>query len=195
MVYDLASRHKNGGGQQQFDELVSEGRLALCEAAAAFPERHLSCRFSTYAHTRINGAMISMRRQDGVVKGTEWTARKSKTARRSHAALTEFLEREEERPPTEDEFAYVVGESEASALRHGVTYVEMPADLEAPAVVKYFPWDQFPLATRVLLDEMLRLQAITGGITLEPIERSLGMSRDELLDRLHQAHAMMEAAE
>lgn len=195
MVYELATKHANGGGQQQFEELVADGRLALCEAAHEFPGRHLACRFSTYVHTRINRAMVSQRRTDSVVGGTEWTARRSKEARRSHAELTEFLIQEEERPPTEDEFAWVVGDTEASALRHGVTYVEVPEDLEAPAAVKYFPWDRFPLATRVLLDEMLRLQAITGGITLEPVERSLKMTRDELLERLHDAHAMMEAAE
>ena len=105
MAAEIARKYTNGGGQEQFIELLGEGRVALCEAVPA-------CRFSTYAHRRVETRIVSHLRTEGTIKGSEWQARLHRHARASQDRLAQQLGR----MPTQEELAYARGPQEAQAL-------------------------------------------------------------------------------
>lgn len=127
MVFDLAKRHCNGDDTEMLQELTGEGELALCEAAKKFPHEALPCRFSTYAYLRITRAMVTYRRMEGVVPGilpeSEWAVRLAQKARQHWEELVAFVQREEGRPPTREECAWVFEE-------------KREVDFEPPQVVR-----------------------------------------------------------
>ena len=73
LVYDQAKRCRNGGGAQQFEELVEEGKVALCEGVQVYLQKRPGCRMSTFLVPRIRAAMITyLRTEHGE---TEWQGR------------------------------------------------------------------------------------------------------------------------
>ena len=106
MVYDLAQAFSRGDSDQ-FEELSSEGMVALCESARTFVDGSFGCRFTTYAFTRIRRAMVSYCRTEGGLS-TEWLAR---TCQKSRAAYEKLQKKYDslgvDRAPTPDELAYV----------------------------------------------------------------------------------------
>lgn len=89
MVHSLAKRIAGRGNG--LDELVATGRVVLCEEARLFAEHRHECRFSTYAHTRIWRALVSAKRHETLLKGTEWQARRAKQERTQKTELCEKL--------------------------------------------------------------------------------------------------------
>ncbi len=116
MVFALAKKHCNGDSAEVFNDLVGEGKLALCEAAKEFPPKRLPCKFSTYVHIRINRAMVSLRRSDNMIQGSEWSVRMAQKARRNWDELVQFFEHEEGHAPTAEDFSFVFGEQQEQAL-------------------------------------------------------------------------------
>jgi RNA polymerase sporulation-specific sigma factor len=61
LVYKIASRWQN---HPHYDDVVSEGNLALCRAAEGYDDK-LSVKFTTYAYTCIYRAMIKYLMDEG----------------------------------------------------------------------------------------------------------------------------------
>ncbi len=103
LVHYLARRlHKTLADEADFDELVSAGMIGLLAAAEGFePERGLS--FSTYAATRIRGAMLDeLRRIDPLTRTARERARRLEHTRDKLAQLLH-------RQPSSHELAAALG--------------------------------------------------------------------------------------
>lgn len=106
IVFKLAMRHR----PNDQDELIGEGEVALCEAAATYPEKDRACRFSTYAHIRVNAQMIKFMRVDFQWTRTEWEGRKTHESKRLIESEVEKRRSEGKPPPTIVELADVCGQ-------------------------------------------------------------------------------------
>lgn len=208
MAADLARKYTNGGGQEQFIELLGEGRLALCEAVHSFLEAKPACRFSTYAHRRVETRIVSHLRTEGTIKGAEWQARLHQRARASQDRLAQKLGR----MPTQEEIAYSCGPQEASALysQPVVEYVdaqELDAELqraskpgkpgrnaglrgsEAERLMVNGQGDRFselPRPTREVIRSLL-----SSGATVGQLAQEWDQDRDEMMEELHMAYLAM----
>ena len=103
LVYHVARRMtRSGGGEVEFEELVSAGTMGLIEAIEKFdPSRGLA--FSTFAVPRIRGAILDeLRRLDTVSRGMRQKQRQMEDARHT---LTVTLGR----APTDEEMAHEIG--------------------------------------------------------------------------------------
>ena len=211
MVADLARKYTNGGGQEQFIELLGEGRVALCEAVSSYLEAKPACRFSTYAHRRVETRIVSHLRTEGTIKGSEWQARLHKQARSSQDRLAQQLGR----MPTPEEMSYSCGPQEASALsvQPVVEYVdaqELDRDLQqagrtgnrarvglqgldAERLMMNGQGDKFselPQTTREVIRSLL-----SSGATVGQLADEWGQDRDEMMDELHVAYLQMTGQE
>lgn len=103
LVHYLARRlHKTLADEADYDELISAGMIGLLAAAEGFePERGLS--FSTYAATRIRGAMLDeLRRIDPLTRTARERARRLEHTRDKLAQLLH-------RQPSSHELAAALG--------------------------------------------------------------------------------------
>jgi RNA polymerase sigma factor for flagellar operon FliA len=110
LVHYLARRlHSTLADEADFDELVSAGTIGLLAAAEGFePERGLS--FSTYAATRIRGAMLDeLRRIDPLTRTSRERARRLELTRDRLAQLLH-------RAPNTEELAAALGTDRAGLL-------------------------------------------------------------------------------
>jgi RNA polymerase sigma factor (sigma-70 family) len=193
LVFDLAKKYfsRDGAGQVPYSELVSEGNLALCEAVDGYQGTQPDCRFSTYAYRRIEAALISRLRTDGLVARTEWQARTSQEARRNFTKLTHRLDR----PPTVEEFIYVYGEHQGECLQQNCYYVELelgstertpepmisPPDegpVDDPVEAMGTVYVELPMASRMLVT------ALSGGATVGEVALQWERPREEIMHRL-----------
>jgi hypothetical protein len=125
MVFALAGQCKNGGGQDEFDELVSIGELALCESVSTFKG---GCRFSTHAYLAIRRSMIEFQRTDGGIK-PEWETRKEQKLNKQVNDLSQELRR----TPTFDEFEEEFGVAAAKAWADTDYPAETPVGTLTPS--------------------------------------------------------------
>lgn len=93
--------HSRMSGAIEVEDLIQIGLIALVEAARIFEERGVA--FSTYASTRIRGAMIDALRRDAPI------SRNGMSNRRKLAAVRAELEQSLMRPPSEAEMAAQMG--------------------------------------------------------------------------------------
>ncbi len=212
MAAEIARKYTNGGGQEQFIELLGEGRLALCEAVNSYLEAKPACRFSTYAHRRVETRIVSQLRTSGTIKGAEWQARLHKRARASQDRLAQKLGRQ----PTQEEIAYSCGQQEASALSSQpvIEYVdaqELDAELQraskpgkpgrsmglrgldAERLMVNGQADRFsdlPRTTREAIRSLL-----SNGATVGQLAAEWGQDRDEMMQELHVAYLQMTGQE
>ena len=103
LVYHFAHRMRpRGGGQVEVDELVSAGSVGLMQAIASYDPDHGS-RFSTFAASRIRGAMLDeMRSRDVAPRSVRRKQRRMERARDQLAV-------EKDRTPRHPEVAEVLG--------------------------------------------------------------------------------------
>lgn len=105
MVHEMA--HALAMCPDQYDELVSEGTVALCEAAHEFVAGTYNCRFTTHAYYPIQRAMVSFQRTEGGMS-SEWLARCAvKTKRDLERLRDKFGALDMGRDPTPEDLAYV----------------------------------------------------------------------------------------
>jgi DNA-directed RNA polymerase specialized sigma subunit len=209
MAAELARKYTNGGGQEQFIELLGEGRVALCEAVSSYLEAKPACRFSTYAHRRVETRIVSNLRTEGTIRGSEWQARLHKQARASQDRLAQQLGR----MPTQEELAYARGPQEAQALyvQPVVEYVdaqELDAELQqagkpgkpgrksaglqgidAERLMANGHGDKFsdlPKTTREVIRSLL-----SSGATVGQLADEWGQDRDQMMNELHVAYLAM----
>jgi RNA polymerase sigma factor for flagellar operon FliA len=98
LVHHLARQYATPRSSVSLEDLIGEGYLGLVQAARKYDSRR-SVRFSTYASTRVRGAMMdSLRRARPLSRPMETKISRLQAARRELAAR---LERE----PTETELA------------------------------------------------------------------------------------------
>ncbi len=93
--------HTRMSGAIEVEDLIQIGLIALVEAARTFEERGAA--FSTYATTRVRGAMIDALRRDAPI------SRNGMSNRRKLAAVRADLEHSLMRPPSEAEMAAQMG--------------------------------------------------------------------------------------
>lgn len=211
MVYDLAKVYTNGGGQEQFNDLVGDGELALCEAGREYVEQDIDCRFSTYAFVRIERAMVTRRRTDGGVS-TEWLARTCQAARESLDRLqARFAEFGIDRPPTPDELAYVEGtyhddvtdedvRRQCERLLGTPKFVEIDEGasyshalpLQTDATDRSFA-RQLPPTTRHVWTGLLDQMEATNNVSLSIEAERSHISRDDVIAQIAEARSCWEA--
>lgn len=192
MVFDLAQKMAETCGQDgEFSELVSEGEVALCEAAKTFCEQQPSCRFSTYAHRRIKGAMISYVRTNAPWKSTEWQARAAQAARRAYAQASQRFVEEGMAPPSVAEFIEAFGDHQGD---HLTDQCRVPMELAdshpefhvqpQEAVPFHERFAALPAPTRALIGYM------AGGATMGQLAASWGTPREEIRARLVEGYQL-----
>ncbi len=128
LVYHVARRMNRGGGDVEFDELVSAGTMGLIDAIEKFdPDRGLA--FSTFAVPRIRGAILDeLRRLDTVSRGMRQRQRQMDDARHALTALNG-------RPPTDEEIAQEIGVEPETLWRwRADSERTQRVSLDAPAV-------------------------------------------------------------
>ena len=186
MVFDMArSLAETCGKDSEFSELVSEGELALCEAARTFCEQRPSCRFSTYAHRRIRGAMIGHVRTSAPWKSTEWQARAAQAARRSYAQTAQRFVEAGMTPPSVAEYSETFGEHQG---KHLTDQSRVPLELAdghpefqvqpQEAVPFHERFAALPPPTRALIGFMV------DGATMGQLAASWGTPREEIRARI-----------
>ena len=149
MVYKLAKKHARN--QEHKEDLESIGTVALCEAANKFPNQPRPCRFSTFAHQRIEAAMIhNLRTNKGILSASEWEGRTDSRLQRNFTELTQELGRE----PTLDEFAFVYGEEIHEQPQE--TSVDMvDAERSVPALNgNNIDFERLPQFARLIVEEV-----------------------------------------
>jgi|GEM_PF-5034009 RNA polymerase sigma factor (sigma-70 family) len=134
LVFTVAHR-QHGISLDTHEELVSEGELALCQAAEYYRDSQPRCRFSTYAYRRITRAVIGHLRTDGPVSRTEWSARVEKAVRGEADELAQAVGR----TPSTHELIDALGAKRVAAL-HGIHGT--PLDATVADQVAMRTWEQ-----------------------------------------------------
>ena len=182
LVKMMANERLNGGDSQLREELESEGKLALCEAAMEY--RAGVGRFSTFAGQRINRAMVSyLRTVSGM--GTEWTARRQQETRQNRQWLTVVLGWE----PDEFEQTYVSGsEPVPESNTVPIDDAQLPSiapEAEDGAEKRFHArWLSLPLSDRVLVERAEQMGMVSHGVSLTCLAKSLGERRTTVERRL-----------
>ena len=174
LVFKLSEKH--GHDTEHKQELSSVGDLALCEATRSFVGKERSCRFSTFAYTRIEASMINSLRtfSCGILSATEWEGRSDARLRRQWKELAQDLGRD----PTLDEFAFVYEED--------IYEKPVPTGLELIDVEKSYPpvngnrldMEKLPKHVRQVVDE------VSYGASLGEVAMSVSAPREEIHDLL-----------
>lgn len=170
LVFKLAEKHGHDSEHKQ--ELSSVGDLALCEATRSFVGKERSCRFSTFAYTRIEASMIQSLRTSsgGILSSTEWEGRSDARLKRQWKDLTQDLGRE----PTLDEFAFVYEEDiYEKPIPTGLKSVDMEK-FQPPVNGSKIDFEKLPKHIRQIVDE------VSYGASLGEVATSVSAPREEI---------------
>ena len=168
MIEALARKMTNGGGQDQFDELLGNGMLSLCESVDTYIEKRPKARFSTHSFMEARRVMIKHLRTDGVVTKTEWSSRVHTKFKKQQAALAQKLGR----TPTNQEYTDFYGSADPTHMYAAVSVpVEEVHDIEEEASIDM---EKLSPASRFLLD------AISQGATLGEVASQTGIPRSTI---------------
>lgn len=183
------------------EELVHEGRAALCEAAVAWDG---SGRFSTFAGRSIARSVIGyLRTLDG---GTQWRARVQQEARRLRRLVAETIHDD----PGDWELAYVASEwgrpmsyvlseaAESQLSRVPIEGVEIavPPEAEDGAESRYLgKWKKLTSAQRALVDQAEAMGAQTNGVSMTRLAAAVGGRRSHVEAALGRALEVLLVAD
>lgn len=199
LVHELHRTYR-ANGHAGYDDLFGDGSAALCEAAQDFVSRNLDCRFSTFAYQRIRRAMVSHKRTDALVRGTEWRARAAQKARKQEKELERALSDDRSDhvgPPTVDDVGYVFGASSAEHLLTEEACIPLEqADVrylcqEAGQPDASLSFATLPRTARIVLYAAADRYADTNNISLTEVAKGLEITRPEVVDCLVEAWATL----
>ena len=175
IVGKTARQYVNGGGQVQFEELQSEGNLALCQAIDEYQFHDRSFRFGAFAKVSVRRAIIQFTRtREGAVTKPEWETKKERRILKD----VEELRAKIGRNPTYEEVAFAFGSTSADAWEHlhdGPEYVDLDDNI-TPVEPPTLPTGTPPTHIRTLL------KALTDGASLGQIADNWQCPRDELME-------------
>ena len=168
----MARKLTNGGGEIQFQELLGEGVVSLCESVSTYLEKKPKARFGTHAYLEAKRTMIRFLRTDGTVPKPEWKDR----AHRTYLKQQDKLSHQLGRIPTPEEHIEHYGKqpklgSQESRM-FGVSSVQIDEAREEAGYSVDF--EGLPESTRYLLE------ALSNGITLGALEVETGLNRNEI---------------
>ena len=195
LVYDQAKRCRNGGGAQQFEELVEEGKVALCEGVQVYLQKRPGCRMSTFLVPRIRAAMITyLRTEHGE---TEWQGRLVAQVKAEDDRISQLMVKRNGRSEplgamTDAEARDVYGDRWAEVRHESVSFVsydEATAEIDQrrsaphtdPATVLERKWDRLPNSSRDLI------RCLSTGATVGQVSLVSGVSRETILSELRSA--------
>ena len=196
LVFKEAKARRNGGGREQFEELVEEGKLALCEGVQVYLQKRPDCRMSTFLVPRIRAAMITyLRTEHGE---TEWQGRLVAKVKQEDDRISQLMVKKSNGQVeplgsmTDSEARDVCGDRWAEVRHESVSFVsyeDATAEIDQrrsaphtdPATVLERKWNSLPNSSRDLI------RCLSTGATVGQVALTSHVPRETILSQLHSA--------